>query len=217
MRVNPNLPYRWNEAAGRYISSTGRFVPLSTVKAELESMITASAVKMDMLSLGLKNGTTSLAEWQMGMEQEIKASQIASAAAAKGGWAQMTQSDWGWVGSRVKEQYKYLRNFSAEIASGKQKIDGRLLVRAKQYIQSSRATYEEMRRRYARINKGAVEERRVLGPAEHCEPHGSTPGCVELADKGWQPMGTLPAIGAATCRMFCKCHFEMRDASGKVL
>jgi hypothetical protein len=219
-KLSPLSEYGWNERAGRYVDqSTGRFVSFRTVKTELEAVVTASASNINTLSTRLVSGDITLAEWQLGMEREIKLSHVASAAAAKGGWAQMTPSDWGWVGSRVKEQYAYLRNFAQQIASGKEKLNGHLVARAEQYGMAARATYEEMRRRVM-TNRGATEERRRITPgAEHCEgsERRGTPGCEELALLGWQPIGSLPPIGAATCLMHCKCYFEYKDANGTTL
>lgn len=50
------------------------------------------------------------------------------------------------------------------------------------------------------------QERRVLGdPAtEHCLD------CPEIADRGWQTIGTLPDIGTVQCKHRCLCHFEYR-------
>jgi hypothetical protein len=44
-------------------------------------------------------------------------------------------------------------------------------------------------------------ERRILGLADHCS------GCVAAAAQGWQPLGTLPAIGDTPCMGNCKCTF----------
>jgi hypothetical protein len=49
-----------------------------------------------------------------------------------------------------------------------------------------------------------TQERRVLGPADHC------PECPGLASTGWQPLGLLPDIGDTVCRAHCACHFEYR-------
>jgi hypothetical protein len=219
IHLNPLSEYGWNELAGRYVDlTTGRFIAFDVIKSELEAVVSASQANIVRISEQLIAGDITLPQWQLLMEKEIKIGNVASAALAKGGWAQMTQADWGYVGSNIKKQYQYLRNFAQEIASGKCPLNGRLITRARLYGAEDRAMFEEMRRRYMRLNKGATEERRVLLPgAEHCEPHESTPGCTELAAKGWQPVGTLPPIGAATCRTFCRCVFEFKDAEGKVI
>lgn len=208
--------FGWNESAGRYIDlTTGRFVPFEQVNQALEMQIAVSESNITLATQRLQAGQINLAEWQLAMEQEIKTIHVASSASARGGWAQMTQADWGWTGQRVREQYEYLRRFADQIASGKQPLNGRVLVRANMYAQAGRSTFQEMRRRYVRIYKGATQEARVLEPnAEHCEETEERPGCLELAELGRQPIGTLPKIGQATCLTFCRCRFQFFDAAG---
>jgi hypothetical protein len=54
---------------------------------------------------------------------------------------------------------------------------------------------------------GGQQERRFLHAAEHC------PDCVDVAGRGWVPIGTLPRIGDSQCRTRCRCTFSYR-ASG---
>ncbi len=196
--------YGWNEIAGRYIDlTTGQFVSRAVVAQELENVINLSQDNIQAISQSLLDGNITLSQWQLAIEQEVKLIDVASGATARGGWDQMTQSDWGFVGSQVKSQYQYLANFANDIASGKQKLNGTLLNRARLYAQSGRMVFEAMRRRMAR-NKGMTQECRILAPAEHCE------GCLEQSDLGWQPIGTLDPIGAEECRTNCMCRFDYR-------
>jgi len=209
--------YRWNEAAAQYIGANGRFVSRQVVNAALEQTIEASQSEMNILASRLQGGTLSVEEWWRAMNEQIKTLHTAEAALARGGWAQMTPSDWGWTGSQIKKQYAYLDRFAEQVASGQQPLNGVFLRRVKLYAQAGRATYAEMQRRYMRIYKGAAEERRVLGEAEHCQTIGDLEGCVELADKGWQPIGSLPALGETPCIVNCQCRFSFRDAQGNTI
>lgn len=211
--------FGFNETAGRYIDlTTGRFVSFAEVNEALELQVTTSQGNIAVITEQLQAGSINLAEWQLAMESEIKVIHTASAASARGGWAQMTQADWGWVGQRVRAQYEFLNNFAAQISNGQQPLNGRALLRAKMYAQAGRSTFQEMRRRYTRIYKGAVTEQRILKPnAEHCEGGDDRPGCVELADMGRVPVGTLPPIGAAQCLTFCLCIFRFFDEKGNVV
>lgn len=205
-KPNPLTPeYVWDERTGKYASaSTGRFVKFSRVRDSLDQVALRSQANMRGLSEQLLSGNMSLAEWQARMAQEIKTLHTASAAAANGGWAQMSKSDWGSAGAKIKRQYQYLQNFANEIASGKQPLNGRLLVRSDLYGKAGRGTYEDMRRRYQEQSNLMDEERRVLGEAEHC------PDCLDYAGEGWQPIGSLPRIGESVCRTNCACTFEYR-------
>jgi hypothetical protein len=207
--------FGWSELAGRYTDlSTGRFVKFSTVRDSLDEVMDASGDRMNSLTDQLIAEQISLAEWQIGMMEEIKTAHTAAAAAASGGWAQMSQSDWGAAGRMIRDQYDYLRNFANEIASGKQRLDGTARVRTDLYAQAARGTFEEMRRRYERLKDGMEEEARELGEADHCssddDPSGEREGCLELAALGWQPIGTLPRIGQSVCITRCHCRFVFR-------
>lgn len=207
-RIDTNVltsDYGWNETAGRYIElSTGRFVKFTDVRDALESVIDVSSNRMLGLTQSMIDEQISLAEWQSGMMEQIKLAHTASAASARGGWAQMSQSDWGAAGKMIRDQYDYLRNFADEIASGKQRLNGTALVRTDLYGDAARGTFEQMRRRYERLMNGMEEERRVLGQADHC------PGCLSQAEMGWQPIGTLDPIGAEECITRCHCRFIYR-------
>lgn len=204
-KTNPLTPeYGWSERASRYYNlSTGRFVSTSNVKTALEGVVTRSQANVRGLSQALLDGDITLAEWRAAMMSEVKVMHVASSAAARGGWAQMSQGDWGYTGNLVKKQYAYLERFAQDIASGKQKLDGRLLTRAGLYAEAPRGSFAEMFRRMM-TGKGMTEERRVLGAAEHCD------GCLEQAGLGWQPINTLDPIGAEECRTHCQCEFEYK-------
>lgn len=199
----------WDERAGRYASaSTGRYIASRLVKDELEKVIIRSGENIAAASEALRAGSIGLAEWQTTMMREVKLAHVASAAAANGGWAQMSQSDWGFTGNLIKKQYQWLDRFAGQIASGEQPLDGRMMVRAKMYAEAGRGTYEQTRHRYQANNNGMTEERRVRTADESC------PGCLEQAKLGWQPFGTLDPIGAEECKTHCKCHFEYRRLEG---
>lgn len=207
--------FGWSELAGRYTDlATGRFVKFSDVRDSLESVMDASGENMNNLTNQLIAEQISLEQWQIGMMEEIKTAHTAAAAAANGGWAQMSQADWGATGRLIRDQYDFLRNFAAEIASGKQRLDGTARVRTDLYADAARGTFEETRRRYERLKNGMEEEARELGEADHCssddDPTGEREGCLELAALSWQPIGTLPRIGNSVCITRCHCRFIFR-------
>lgn len=204
-RVSSLTPdYTWSDASHRYRDlSTGRFVGPDAVRGALDHVIESSKSEMRAVSGRLRSGEIALADWQRGMAQEMKLIHTASAAAARGGWAEMSQSDWGAVGQQTRAQYEFLRNFAGDVATGKQPLDGRFLRRAEMYGEAARATYAETERRMMR-REGEDEERRILGAADHC------PDCLAAAALKWQPIGTLPRIGESQCRTRCRCSFDYR-------
>ncbi len=213
----PAPPYRWNAKAYSYVDPrTGRFVSSRTVRDSVDAALKGATTETRSLSERLRAGKINLAEWQLGMAKLIRAVHGYSAALAKGGFAQMGPADWGRVGATVKRQYRFideqgkprgLRVFAEEIASGKQKLDGKLLMRAQMYMEAARGESFHATERREREIRGFTEERSVLHPADHCEGAGS---CTEQEAKGWQKIGTMIPIGRRLCRTKCRCTVEYR-------
>lgn len=195
---------RYNNGAGRYVGTNGRFVSQQAVSDALQATIDKSGEAMRALTANLKNGSVTLAEWRTGMAASVKDIHLASSALANGGWSQMTQADFGRVGQLVREQYRYLDNFAQDIASGKQRFDGTLDRRAKMYADSGRMTYESAQRAEARL-RGYQEHRSVRHAQDSCTE------CVEVAAMGWVSIETpLPLPGDRICVTNCKCLLEYR-------
>jgi hypothetical protein len=186
----PRSPrYRWDSVSRRFRAPDGRYVSAATVRGQLDAVLDGISAEMRGLSAQLRAGEISLSQWQTGMMGKIKEAHLTAAVAERGGWAQMTQADFGRVGRAIRDEYGYLRNFAADIASGKVPLDGRLDARAALYGQAGRSTYHRLERQDEMI-RGMTQERRVLGMADHCED------CIDYAGRGWQPIGTLPPRAA---------------------
>jgi hypothetical protein len=191
--------FTWNADAKRYRDESGKFVSKSTIQDGLENVMDTSALNMNALTQKLIDGNISLASWQSSMMSEIKSAHVAASALANGGWGQMTAVEWGATGQMIREQYDYLRNFSAQIADGTQALDGRALVRSDLYGDSANGTYEKMKTRLF-LADGYEEEKAELEPgADHCD------GCLDRAAQGWQPIGTLSDIGDEDCQARDRC------------
>lgn len=195
--------FSWDQPSGRYRDVHGRYVSQKAVRDAVDAVLDAGTARMQAVSRRLLDGSLDLASWQQQMAAEIKAQQLAAAMIAHGGKTAMTQADYGWTGQRIREQYGYLRAFSAQIVSGEQSLSEQVAARAALYGQAARATYEGMRARDA-VGRGENEERNVLGPADHC------PDCVSASAKGWAPLGTLIPIGSRRCKVNCRCRIERR-------
>ncbi len=212
-RPNPLIPeYLWNEAAHNYIDrKTGRFVSRQAVRDQLDNVIDAARQVMRAISQQLRDGDISLAEWQTQMMQQIKIIHLAGAAMQRGGWQQMTQTDFGLIALIVLKEYAFLRDFAEQIASGEQKLDGTLARRAALYGQQGRPTYLTFWDNTA-AQRGFDEERSILQPAEHCTE------CVSEDAKGFQPLGQMIPIGRRICRGNDRCLKEFRNSqTGEIL
>lgn len=206
----PPSKYTWNAASGRYHSNrTGRYVTQQTITRAVERQVQQARDNMRGLSVALQNGEIDLATWRLEMLDQIKTAHVASAVAARGGWSQMTPSDWGRTGQTLREQYKRLNVFASELQYGKQKPDGRFLQRADMYGSAGRSTYQN-EVRALKEDAGYTEGRRVLRPGDSCTDSASRPGCIELAAQGWVPIAEMVPIGDATCLVNCRCGEEFR-------
>jgi hypothetical protein len=195
----PNFTY--DPASRRYRSvGTGQYVTSKQVRAAVDTVIDGYQADVVAVASKLQAGELSLAEWQLQTAQALKALHVATAAAANGGFNNMSQSDYGFVGSLVKKQYAYLRDFAGDIASGKQLVaSSSFLARVKLYAQAARGTYESVATRAAKIG-GVLKAKRELGAADSC------PGCLGEAKRGWVPIEEVAPIGSQECLTNCRCE-----------
>ena len=197
------MPYRWEPNAGvsgRYRDERGRFVASSTVRRELDRYLdTADPAKA--LAEALRGRQVSLADWEVGMRRVVKNTHLNAIALERGGWANLTPSDFGRVGQIVREQYGYLKGFAADIASGKQRLDGTLGVRAKLYTQAGRESF--YRSKQANLAPGIDMVRSIKHARDSCRE------CEYLNGKWFRvgdPEYKLP--GQRICTKNCRCSEE---------
>lgn len=201
-KLTPTFGY--NVKAGRYVSPQGRFVKAEQVRAALDTALQRSQDEIRYLSRDLQAGRLSIAEWQTAVGKEIRNAHRASAALAKGGWAQMTSEDNAKLGPAIKAELGYLARFGQQIEAGDVKLDSAgFLNRAGMYAQAPRATYHAYETA-AMSERGMTEVRSILGVAEHCSQ------CVSEAARGWIAIGEEVPIGARTCLVSCHCRLEYR-------
>lgn len=200
--------FKWNPVAQRYIGPGGQFVAQSRVRGAIDEALRKNQLRIRDMSNDLRAGRVSLDTWWLEMRTAIKNANLFGAAAARGGWAQMTPADFGRVGAAVRVQYAYLDRFVGEIHTGSIALDGRFLNRAMSYMNSGRATYEATAEKVAR-SSGYTEERNLLGTAEHCGD------CVAETARGWVPIGSLIPIGSRQCRGNCRCRIQRRKGPGR--
>lgn len=208
-RQRPN--YAYDVATGRYRDlSTGRFVSEEFVFEVMQARIDEGFDRMDsILSAMLADDTdVSLADWQLAMATELRNMHYQMTLLGSGGVANTTQADYGRLGFTLKEEYGYLQNFANEIAAGNLS-EGQIRVRMQMYADKIWNSFWVAKTTHMKEDAKATHEARELDPfAEHCTTHGGKEGCVELAAKGIQPIGTLPnpADGSTPCLSNDKCR-----------
>lgn len=197
--------YGWSERSGRYYSlSTGRFVSFATIRSALDAALDAAGREIVSVTNALRTGNVTLAAWQTAMESSIASAHLASAALARGGWAQLTQGDLRRVEVETVRQFAYLRDWASDIAAGIAPRDGRMLVRATLYNDAARTTYHVFEQSEM-IARGMREMRRERHARESCDD------CVTYEALGWTPIGELPLPGQASrCLTRCRCTVAYR-------
>jgi hypothetical protein len=196
--------WEWAPRARRYRDPiTGRFVARDTIRKGVDDLILASQKVVTSLSDDLRNGKITLAEWQHGMQEEIKLTQLGSQALLRGGWAQLTEADYAAVEGRILEQYRYLQNFTNKLRDGLMRTDGNFMNYARLYPASARVGYHADESVLVR-EAGYTEELNVLHPAEHCAD------CIYASGLGWVPIGTNPPIGSRQCLGNDRCTMRYR-------
>jgi len=195
--------FRYNAKAYSYVDERGRFLSRTQVRDVLDNALANNGRVVRDLTQQLQQGRISLADWQTGMAREIKNVHLYSAAAARGGWAQMTPSDYTRAGQRIEAQFIYLRGFAEDIANGKQPLNGRALERAAMYSEAGRNTFHHVERQEMEV-RGMTEERSILHAQDSCE------GCLEQAEAEWQPIGEAVPVGERDCLTKCRCTMDYR-------
>lgn len=194
-----DLLYGWSNESQRFRDlRTGRYISERAVRDFVDNIADLASQQLGTLSSQYRAGQITLTVWQAESRAIIKASQIASALAAYGGRGQMTPARWGVVGQQIRTQYAYLTRFADDVLSGRQRQNGRMDARARQYGQASRSLYENIRRRESAA-AGLQYERNIRHAVESCGQ------CVNQSSQGWVPIGTLVPVGQRTCRSSCRC------------
>ncbi len=191
-------PFTWDDRAGRFRDARGRFVSETRIRAGVDNVVSLASQNMLQLTRQFRTTDMTIDAWVAGMFQEIKLAHVAAALAAYGGKEQISQQQWGQIGSVIRNQYGFVRKFAHDMLEGRQVLNGRADVRAAQYGNAVRTTYENLRRQ-AQVNFGYTYERNVLHARESCAE------CLNATGRGSVPVGTLPAIGTRLCRSACRC------------
>lgn len=205
--------FAWDGGIARYRDlESGRLVGEQTIRNMGQAWLDRSVERnIRDITQRMIDGKKTLGDWQRDMARELKDAAIVEASLGRGGRNQMEQSDWGRVGARLREQYRYLNQFAQDIKAGLLS-DAEILRRAQMYAQAARTNYFDGLTS-GKTAAGFGEEMRVLTPAEHCS------GCIQYAGY-WAPIGSLPPLGSQNCLSNCRCYKRYRktmvDEQGNV-
>jgi hypothetical protein len=192
--------FKWSEAAGRYRAANGRFVPRADVRAVLLEVNRKNALEAKALAQQLRDRSISIADWQRAMAVLIRNSHLAAAAAARGGWDQLTPADLGRVGQIVRVEFEFLEKRAQAIVAGTQRMDGSILDIAGQYPRGGYETYFVFNR-IEKKKRGFTQAQNIQTSRESCE------GCQTETDKGRVDIeGLIPPGRRAPCHHHCECY-----------
>ena len=193
--------YTYDRNTQRYRSANGKFLSAAKVKTITEETIAFSTSRVQAIGDDLISDKISLREWAYTTAKELKTLHLQQYMLGRGGAAAMTNRDNGLVGATLKDEYKFLKQFQRDIKKGDLSIE-QFKARLDLYVASSQSSYE-MGRRESHKADGFTLEKRIKTAAESCAD------CIGYAAQSWQPIGTLPSIGAdCQCKANCKCYFE---------
>jgi len=208
--LSPSSQYKWDASKRQYVNASGDSIdPLTLRNNAIEPFITNIRIVMRGMSTSLQEGKLSLQEWQTQTIYLIKYSQIASALVANGGADNTTKKDNEKIVALILILLLFHLAFAIAIETGEQLLNGTLLSRTGLYADAIRDAYEETRRQAIIEYTDKTLERRILDPeANHCHTVDDWTGCPELADLGFQPIGTLPRLMDTPCLTHCRCSWE---------
>lgn len=182
---------------------TGRLVSGATVDDLSRKSINRISRRFYNLSSDLFANRISLGDWERTVARELKRLHIQQ---YKLGVGDMTQRDYGILGARLRQEYRFLRNFSTEIAFGRLS-ESQIRARLNQYVNATWGSYQRGKRE-GFTRAGIRWEKRLLNSRIPCGD------CPRYASMGWVPVGYLPNISqACECGSNCKCTFVYSFAS----
>jgi hypothetical protein len=194
--------WSYDRNTGRYRDEKGRFLSQKAVEALVDSRIGKLDSTLKRVTRMLVNGNITLDQWQGSVREAIKAAHIQAAIIGYGGRGEMGSAEYGRIGQRLREEYRFLQGFARDLLE--QRISSPMaLARIGLYAQSVRGSFlqgEEMRKQ----QQGFSLMRRKLDPqAQHCQD------CIGFAARGVVPIGAVPLPGQrCACRSRCRCSVE---------
>ena len=175
----------------------------------IDAIIALIALRLRSSTQQYLAGAITLAEWNRQQLVTIKLVQVAVASIACGGKQGFTPQRVALTQALILQQYQYQTKYLADVTSGRQRQNGRMLARSALYAAAARLTYTLILRRGAQ-EQGMRYERNVLGPTD-----ASCDACIQQADLGWVPVGTLTMPGTRTCLANCLCTLSFSDAPSR--
>jgi hypothetical protein len=196
--------WSYDRNTGRYRDEKGKFLSKAAVEALVDGRINKLGTMLKRFTNMLIDGSITLDQWQGSVREAIKAAHIQAAIIGHGGRDGMGSAEYGRIGQRLGQEYRYLQAFASDLL-GQRISRAMAIARIGLYASSVRASYWEgvsIRNE----KEGLSLMRRVLDPqAQHCQD------CLAYSSRGWVSIGSVPLPGQrCACRARCKCRVEYK-------
>lgn len=204
------MPHDFDRKKRAYVTESGRVIPRPELRAKIDKLLDYTKRQAARIAERYDAGEITGEQLNEQMRSLLKDSHIVSSVVGRGGREQMTSSDWGRVGQKLRRQYEYLNGFQKRLQSGTLS-KAASTSRAKSYISSVYISFAESR--MVADKEGAAEQ--PSGKEMLCRlVQNSKEGCAECnadAGDGWVPVSEMKSIGERICEEFCLCEIEFED------
>ncbi len=195
------MTYKFNEKAGRYIDSKGKFVPRKKVLKDVQNEASRLKLKLKQHGENLVKGTIDTVEFMAKMSEDIKSSHIRTGTIGAGGKERLKAGHYGIIGNNLRTEFNLLGNFINQI-DAKELSDKEIIARSQLYAQSCVEAFYQTEL-YDRKKTGVIRAKRELDAnANHC------PDCLNYATNGlYIPLSEIVPPGhKCRCRGNCRCR-----------
>jgi hypothetical protein len=206
-------PFWFDVETQRFGISRRGFIPMKSIFAAFDQFI-ANVGRAASASVASVFAGGDLDTWQSQMEQQSRATAVASTLLAVGGVDGLTDDYLSAASKGLQFPLKRLERFASQIDAGIVTAEsaGRRAAMYSQAIATGTGGFDGIRR-MSHAAASFLLEANVLDPvADHCTRRIWTPpdlpSCPELTRLGWVPINTMALPGLRICRWNCRCHMR---------
>jgi hypothetical protein len=202
MSLRMDASWSYDPVSGRYRGENGRFPGQKAIEALIDGRVNNLSTMLKDYTRRLSDGFITIDQWQGSVREAIKMAHIQASVLGQGGRDAMSASDYGRVGQKLRQEYRYLERFVRDMLNGAVS-SAHAINRVGLYAESVRSSYWEGTT-VRQEQQGYSLMRRILdGQAVHCQD------CIGYAQRGIVPIGSLPMPGQrCECRARCKCSIK---------